>query len=545
MWPTPACTVTSGALRQLTSNSQPRKRELPAARAVSRTCVPAGKNALPQVPVVEVRVNVQSIPAGDDVTRPSPFPPRARDTLPLFAANSDVTVRTAPTRPPPASATMTDDWLLVVGLVSTVKGAVVAPAGTITDAGTVATAVLSLLRKTVVPPVGAADASRTLPDTGVPPTTELAPRVTLVTAGPVAAGVTARVKARLAVLCVARMTVDWLVVTGDVVTVNDAVLAPGETVTAAGTLAIALSLLNDTVMPLPVAGAVSVTVPVAEEPPVTDSGEMLRFDKVGFADVTVKRAVTLTPPALAVITEELVLVVVPELTVNDAAVAPAATVTPAGTVAADALPLLSDTTTPPVGAAASRVTVPVLVDPSTTVSGLRLRPVNVGLDEAAGATVSTAERDTPPAVAEMVTELVWVTDIVVTVNVVLVEPPGTVTLAGTDATAGLLLARATLCPPEGALADRVMLPVTCAPPVTLVGLRATLDGVGAAGAVTVQPDRRAFAGVADPSLTSMVQSAGGVKLRSIRKSPELSLVPVATPSTVIVRLARARPSRRS
>ena len=81
--------------------------------------------------------------------------------------------------------------------------------------------------------------------------------------------------------------------------------------TPAGTLAIALSLVSDTVMPLPVAAAVSVTVPVAEEPPATDSGEMLRFDSVGFADVTVKRVVLLTPPALAVITEELVLVVVP------------------------------------------------------------------------------------------------------------------------------------------------------------------------------------------------------------------------------------------
>ena len=546
MWATPACTVTLGALRQLTSKSQPRKRELLAGRAVSRTCVPAGKNALPQVPVVPVRVNVQSIPAGDEVTRPSPFPPRARDTLPKLASNSVVTVRTAPTRPPPASATMRDDWLLVVGMVSTVNVAVVAPAGTVTVDGTVATAVLSLLRKTVVPPGGAADPRRTVPVTGVPPITELSLRVTLVTAGPVAAGVTESVKARLAVPCVARMIVDWLVDTGDVVMVNDAVVSPGATVTEAGTLAIAVSsLLSETVMPLPVAGAVSVTVPVADDPPVTDSGEMLRFDRVGLADVTVKRAVLLTPPALAVITEELVLVVVPDTTVNDAAVAPAGTVTLAGTVAADALPLVSDTTTPPAGAAALRVTVPVLFDPSTTVSGLKLRPVSVGLDDVAGATVSPAVRDTPFAIAEIVTDVVWVTDVVATVNVVLVAPPGTVTLAGTDATAPLLLARTTLCPPEGALDDRVMLPVADAPPVTLVGLRTTLDGVGAAGAVTVQPDRRTLAGVADPSLTSTVQSAGAVKPDlSILNRPSPSLVPMATPSTVIVRLDAAVPSIR-
>jgi hypothetical protein len=341
------------------------------------------------------------------------------------------------------------------------------------------------------------------------------------------------------------MIVDWLVVTGDVVTVNDAVLAPGATVTPAGTLAIVLSLLSETVMPLPVAGAVRVTVPVADEPPVTDSGEMLRFDSVGFADVTVNRAVLLTPPAVAVITEELVPAVVPETTVNDAAVAPAGTVTLAGTVAADALPLVSDTTTPPVGAAAVRVTVPVLFDPSTTVSGFKLRPVSVGLDEAAGATVSTADRDTPLAVAEIVTEVVWVTDVVATVNVVLVAPPGTVTFAGTDATAPLLLVRATLCPPVGALADRVTLPVADVPAVTLVGLRTTLDGVGVEGLVTVQPDRRAFAGVAEPSLTSTVQSAGAVKPDlSTLNCPPPSLVPIATPSTVMVRLGADVPSIR-
>jgi hypothetical protein len=387
------------------------------------------------------------------------------------------------------------------------------------------------------------ESRRTVPVTGVPPTTVLSLRVTLVTAGPVASGVTDSVKARLAVPCVARMIVDWLVETGKVVTVKDAVVSPCATVTEVGTLAIVLSsLLSDTVMPLPVAGAVRVTVPVALEPPVTESGETLRFDRVGLADVTVKRAVLLTPPALAVITDELVLVVVPETTVNDAASSPAGTVTLAGTVAAAVLPLVSETTTPPVGAVALRVTVPVLFDPSTTVSGFRLRPVSVGLDEA-GTTVSTAERDTPPEVAVIVTWLVEVTDVVVTGKVVLVEPPATVTLAGTDAAALLLLVRATACPPAGAVADSVTLPVAGSPPVTLVGLRVKVDGVGAEGVVTVQPVSRTFAGVADPSLTSTVQSAGAVNPdRSILNRPSPSLVPMATPSTVIVRLGVAVPS---
>jgi hypothetical protein len=221
------------------------------------------------------------------------------------------------------------------------------------------------------------------------------------------------------------MSAEELAVTGVVVTVKDPVSAPGATVTLAGTLAIALLLLNETVTPLPVAGAVNVTVPVAEDPPVTESGVMLRFDRVGEPEVTVNSAVLLTPPALAVITDELVLVVVPGVTVNVALVAPAATVTDDGTLAAEALPLVRLTTTPPVPAAPLRVTVPVLVDPSTTVAGFRLSPVRVGPDGGGG-------------------------------------------------------------------------------------------GGGGGGVVTVQPDSRALAGVADPSLTSTVQSAGGVKLRSIR-----------------------------
>lgn len=50
----------------------------------------------------------------------------------------------------------------------------------------------------------------------------------------------------------------------------------------------------------------------------------------------------------------------------------------------------------------------------------------------------------------------------------------------------------------------------------------------------------------DPSLTSTVQSAVLVNgSLSIPKLPDPSLVPIATPSTVIVRLAIPRPSLRS
>ena len=73
------------------------------------------------------------------------------------------------------------------------------------------------------------------------------------------------------------------------------------------------------------------------------------------------------------------------LTLKTAVVALAATVTLAGTVAADALLLLRVTTAPPDGAGALSVTVPVDEVPPCTDVGFRLTLLNPG-----GVTVSTA-----------------------------------------------------------------------------------------------------------------------------------------------------------
>ena len=79
------------------------------------------------------------------------------------------------------------------------------------------------------------------------------------------------------------------------------------------------------------------------------------------------------------------------LTVKVAMVAPARTVTLAGTVAAAVLLLERVTDAPPVGAGPLRVTVPVEELPPVTLAGLRLNEETV-----AGVTVSKAGWVPPP-----------------------------------------------------------------------------------------------------------------------------------------------------
>ena len=154
-----------------------------------------------------------------------------------------------------------------------------------------------------------------------------------------------------------------------------------------------------------------------------------------------------------------------------AVVAPAATVTLAGTVAA-ALLLDMLTASPPVGAALPRVTVPVEEVPPATAVGF------TDTDETAGGfTVNAAVCVPPLNVAEMVADAALATAVVVMVKVAVVAPAATVTLAGTDA-AALLLERVTLRPPVGAALPSVTVPVDEVPPVTEVGFIATDETTG-------------------------------------------------------------------
>ena len=112
-----------------------------------------------------------------------------------------------------------------------------------------------------------------------------------------------------------------------------------------------------------------------------------------------------------------------------------------------------------------------------------LRPVAVTVKIAfapGGLSESVALRVVPPKEPEMLTAVAVVTEAVVTVKVALVAPAGTVTLAGTVATAVLLLESVTTAPPEGAAALKVADPVEEAGPTTLAGLKDNEDKLAAA-----------------------------------------------------------------
>jgi hypothetical protein len=165
------------------------------------------------------------------------------------------------------------------------------------------------------------------------------------------------------------------------------------------------------------------------------------------------------------------------VTVKVAVVAPAATVTEAGTVA---LAPVADSVTgrPPDGAGPLRVTVPVEGLPPIT---------DAGLSESAEGTgalmVRIAVLLTEPVVAVIVELVLVATAVVVTVKVAVVAPAGTVTELGT--VAGLVAESPTEVPPVGAAPVKVTVPVDEFPPVTVAGLTATEATVGSALIVRV------------------------------------------------------------
>jgi hypothetical protein len=162
-----------------------------------------------------------------------------------------------------------------------------------------------------------------------------------------------------------------------VVTVNVTLLASAATATLAGAIATRSSLLESAMIAPPVgAGPLRVTVPIEEAPPETLVGLRLTDDNVG--GVMVRTALRITPRYVAAIVARLRADTEFVATVNVAVVAPAATVTAAGTVALAVLSLESATAAPPAGAAALSVTVPIEALPPATLVGLTVRKDRLG-----------------------------------------------------------------------------------------------------------------------------------------------------------------------
>src|SRR3954447_16142601 len=170
----------------------------------------------------------------------------------------------------------------------------VAPALTVTLAGTVTAAELSD-SVTTAPPAGAAALSVTVPVDELPPTT--ADGLT-VTADHVADAARVMLKAANSVVLLRLAVRDTVVLsTGKVVTVNDAVDAPGGMVTLGGTLAEPGKLLPRLTATPPAGAALSiVTVPVAEVPPGTLVGLTEKPVSVGRLGATTRSADSVTPP---------------------------------------------------------------------------------------------------------------------------------------------------------------------------------------------------------------------------------------------------------
>ncbi len=268
---------------------------------------------------------------------------------------------------------------------------------------------------------------------------------------------------------------------------NVPLVAPAAMLNDAGTVAAAV-LLEWRVTGYPPVGAALeiVTVPVEAVPPTTDVGFKVKVVIVGA--VTVSVAVAVEPLSAAVMTDELFVVIASDVAVNVAVVAPAATVTVAGTVAAAVVAELRLTTVPPVRAALPSVTVPVEVAPPSTDVGLNDRPVTV-----TGVTVSVAValavgKDAAVAVTVAVVDVV--TALVVAVNVTLFVPAATVTVAGTVTEGSLELRFTVIGSPAGVLPSRVTVPMDDTPATTVVGLNARVLANGASiksDAVAVVP----------------------------------------------------------
>jgi hypothetical protein len=381
--------------------------------------------------------------AADNVTVPVLDAPPATDVGFKATELSDgpvgppVTVRVAAWLETPVLAESDDVVVVATAAVVTVNDAADAPLGTVTVAGTVAAPVLLDARLTTTPPGPATSARVTVAVVLTPPATDALESDSAVTLG----GLTTSSVVAVAVSSVALIVAVTVLATCVVPTVNVRLIEPAGTVTVAGTVTPARLLESETTIPPVGALLLNVTVPVELLLPTTLDGAT--DTDANRPARTAKAPVTLDAPVLAVTTTPVSVETAFVLTVKIASCEPAVTVTVAGTVAAASLESRL-ITNPPTGAFVSRLTMPVAVLPPATPAG------EMVMTETRGAvTVRSAFAAVPLDEAVMLADVLTDTAVVVIVNVALVAPSATVTLAGTPADA-LLDVSATATPPAGA-----------------------------------------------------------------------------------------------
>jgi hypothetical protein len=152
-------------------------------------------------------------------------------------------------------------------------------------------------------------------------------------------------------------------------------------------------------------------------------------------------------------------------------------------------------------------------------------------------------------VAVILTGVEALTKLVVTGKLTLECQAGTITLAGTAATAGLLLDRATKAPPSRVAAPRIARPVDTVPPVTLAGSRVK-DESSKGGRHTMSSSEIATPPLAAVILTNAAPIWGGstgfvdiVKLALIAPGATITLAGrVAAQVMLLERLTTAPPA---
>jgi hypothetical protein len=265
--------------------------------------------------------------------------------------------------------------------------------------------------------------------------------------------------------------------TATVATANVAEALPPGTVMFDGTAAMAPLLLDSrTVVPQGGAGALSVTVPVEPFPPTSEDGLSVKDVGTSTRSFMVRVAERVVPAYAAEIETAVTPVTSPVVTAKVILVAPEGTVTANGTAAAVGSSLVNCTYAPPAGAGPLKITVPVAVDPSKTLEGVRYKEPRG--EKLAGRTVRSEFLVIPPYEAEIVTPVGAGTVAVCTRNVAALVPARIVTLEGTAAVAVCSLNSITAAPPAGAGPPSVTVPVAETPPCTADGLKPSEASVG-------------------------------------------------------------------